>query len=151
MNLLIAGSRDIDLRTAYGAIEAAYWLLDGQAPARLITGDARGVDRHGQYWWRDVLSEYDQASLDDETVAWEDKVMTNVDHYPADWEGLGKRAGYVRNMEMAQHADQAIIVWDGQSRGTNHMINLLDAAQVETVIVTWDRDRKRQTEHRRYT
>ena len=140
MNLLIAGSRDIDLRTAYGAIEAAYWLLDGEAPARLITGDARGVDQHGQYWWHDVLGTGDSIEAD-----------TTIDHYPADWEGLGKRAGYVRNMEMAQHADQAIIVWDGQSRGTNHMINLLDAAQVETVIVTWDRDRRRQMEHRRYT
>ena len=146
MNLLIAGSRDIDLPTAYGAIEAAYWLLDGVAPDRLITGDARGVDMHGQYWWADVLGEYPNGCID-----WESKNCTNIDHYPADWDGLGRRAGYVRNLEMGAVADQAIIVWDGQSRGTNHMIGILEGLTVETVIVTWDKDRKRQTEHRRYT
>jgi hypothetical protein len=134
VNLLIAGSRDIDLATAYDAIEAAYWVLSGLAPDRLITGDARGVDQHGVVWWLDVLGDED-----------------TIDHYPADWDNLGKRAGYVRNMEMAQVADQAIIVWDSQSRGTNHMLNLLAAHEVETVVVTWQgRDRKRQLEHRRY-
>jgi hypothetical protein len=140
MNLLIAGSRDIDLPTAFDAIEVAYWTLDGLAPAFLISGDARGVDQHGQRWWHDVLGEGDCLEEDG-----------SIKHYPADWDNLGKRAGYVRNMEMAAVADQAIIVWDGQSRGTNHMMNLLDAAEVETVIVTWDpRTRKRQVEHRRY-
>lgn len=42
--------------------------------------------------------------------------------YP-DWDGLGKRAGFVRNQEMADYADALIAVWDGQSRGTKDMID----------------------------
>ena len=140
MNLLIAGSRDIDRSLALDAIEAAYWMLSGTAPQFLISGDARGVDQHGQYWWHEVLGQGDSIEGD-----------PSIKHFPADWNGLGKRAGYVRNMEMCAQADQAIIVWDQQSRGTSHMMNLLDAAEVETVIATWDpRTGKRRLEHRRY-
>ena len=47
-----------------------------------------------------------------------------VERYPADWEGLGKRAGYVRNVSMAERAEALIAVWDQQSRGTQHMIRI---------------------------
>lgn len=48
----------------------------------------------------------------------------HVDRYPADWNGLGKRAGYIRNEQMARNADALVAFWDGQSRGTKHMIDL---------------------------
>lgn len=42
---------------------------------------------------------------------------------PADWNGPhGKRAGFVRNQDMANIADGAVIVWDGVSSGTRSMI-----------------------------
>lgn len=41
---------------------------------------------------------------------------------PADWDNLGKRAGYVRNAEMAKLATHAIIFWDAISKGTAHMV-----------------------------
>lgn len=44
--------------------------------------------------------------------------------FEADWDGLGKRAGYVRNAEMATYSTHLIAFWDGKSRGTSHMIDL---------------------------
>jgi len=41
-----------------------------------------------------------------------------------DWELHGKKAGYLRNMEMANNADACIAFWDGKSKGTSHMINI---------------------------
>lgn len=47
-----------------------------------------------------------------------------VQRYPADWDKYGKRAGYIRNEQMAQNADALVAFWDGESRGTKHMIDL---------------------------
>lgn len=42
--------------------------------------------------------------------------------YPADWKKYGRRAGSIRNIEMAQNAEALLAVWDGISSGTRHMI-----------------------------
>lgn len=47
-----------------------------------------------------------------------------VSYHPADWEQYGKRAGYLRNEQMAQNADALVAFWNGKSRGTKHMIGL---------------------------
>lgn len=46
----------------------------------------------------------------------------NVELYPADWDNKGKSAGYIRNIEMINNADAAIVFWDGKSKGTEHLI-----------------------------
>lgn len=43
--------------------------------------------------------------------------------FPADWKNLGKKAGFIRNSEMAEYADGLIAIWDGKSKGTFHMIS----------------------------
>lgn len=47
--------------------------------------------------------------------------------FPADWNKYGKRAGYVRNQEMADFSDGVIAFWDGKSSGTKHMIGTMEA------------------------
>ena len=49
-----------------------------------------------------------------------------VHEYPADWDGLGKRAGYARNTEMAKFAEMGLAFWDLKSKGTKHMIDTMD-------------------------
>jgi hypothetical protein len=44
---------------------------------------------------------------------------------PADWKRHGKRAGFIRNEEMAQVGDGLLAIWDGKSNGTRHMINTM--------------------------
>ena len=48
----------------------------------------------------------------------------DVEEYPADWDKYGKKAGYMRNVEMAENADSLIAFWDGKSKGTKHMIDI---------------------------
>lgn len=45
--------------------------------------------------------------------------------FPANWEGLGKRAGFIRNTQMGNMADGLLAFWDGQSNGTKHMIDYM--------------------------
>lgn len=37
--------------------------------------------------------------------------------FPADWDTHGKKAGYLRNEQMAQYADVLVAFWDGKSKG----------------------------------
>lgn len=56
--------------------------------------------------------------------------------HPADWERHGKRAGFVRNEEMAAlGADLCIAFWDGTSRGTADMIARAEKHGIPVEIV----------------
>jgi hypothetical protein len=57
------------------------------------------------------------------------------DRFPAEWRKWGRRAGYLRNLQMAQHADALIAIWEGSSPGTRHMI---DAAKARGMPVFVD-------------
>ena len=45
--------------------------------------------------------------------------------FPANWDGLGKRAGFIRNTQMGNFADGLLAFWDGQSNGTKHMVDYM--------------------------
>ena len=38
------------------------------------------------------------------------------------WSKYGRKAGPIRNAEMANYADACIVIWDGESRGSDNMI-----------------------------
>jgi hypothetical protein len=44
--------------------------------------------------------------------------------FPPDWDQHQKRAGYLRNAQMREHATHLLAFWDFISRGTAHMIDL---------------------------
>ena len=46
----------------------------------------------------------------------------DVEEYPANWDKYGKKAGYMRNVEMAENANALIAFWDGKSPGTDYTI-----------------------------
>ena len=70
----------------------------------VICGQARGADTLGEQYAKE-------------------KGFT-IDYYPAQWKLYGKRAGYLRNEQMAQVAEALVAFWDGESRGTKSMIEL---------------------------
>ena len=61
----------------------------------------------------------------------------NVERYPADWTQHGRRAGYIRNAEMATDADALVALWDGESRGTKHMIAIAQQMGLPTRIINY--------------
>lgn len=54
---------------------------------------------------------------------WAKRKGIPVKRFPADWNQYGRRAGPLRNREMARYADALIAIWDGKSRGTRSMID----------------------------
>ncbi len=102
MKVIVAGSRDITNETLLAvAVFRAGFKID-----EVVCGMARGVDEMG---WH-----YGYA------------MNIPVKEYPANWDKYGKRAGYVRNADMAEYADALIAIWDGVSKGTKHMIDIME-------------------------
>lgn len=101
MKVIIAGSRTI---TDYNELIRALTHA-GIQPSHIVSGGARGVDQLGEKY----------ASLHNIPVI----------QYLPDWDTYGKRAGYVRNMDMANSgAEMLICLWDGCSKGTKNMIDI---------------------------
>jgi len=110
--LVIAGSRSI---TDFNALERAYHEAKFKA-IEIVSGRAPGVDTLGE-----VLAK---------------KLKLPVALFPADWDGLGKRAGFIRNEAMADYADAGLILWDGVSPGTQHMVNALKTRNKPFKLIT---------------
>lgn len=100
MRIIIAGSRTItNYNSVVEAIEESRFNI-----TTIISGRANGIDQLGERYGKEH--------------------NIPIDMYPADWVQYGKRAGYIRNQQMASNADGLIAIWDGVSEGTNHMINI---------------------------
>ena len=98
--VIVAGSRgfaDYHLLCA----KMDFFTSDHSA-VEVVSGTARGADQLGDRWAR----ERGHA----------------IKKFPADWDAHGKRAGFIRNIQMAEYADALVAFWDGESRGTKHMI-----------------------------
>lgn len=119
-NIIIAGSRDFN---NYNVVKKALanFLKSKNTTDKptIICGMARGADMVG----------YTLAK----------KYGLSLKEFPADWNNLGRKAGYVRNKEMAQYAHDngngvLLAFWDGESRGTKHMIDLAKKYNLEVHI-----------------
>ena len=107
MRCIIAGGRD------FNDYERLKKVMDNcpYEITEVVCGKARGADSLGEKW------------------ALEQGV--HVKYFVPDWSGLGRRAGFARNVDMAKYAcengsDNGLLVafWDGVSRGTKSMIDL---------------------------
>ena len=103
--LIVAGGRDFD---DYPLLCSS---LDGllsnkdKTQIEIVEGGARGADRLGCRYAMDKGLAHKRIS--------------------ADWDTHGKKAGIMRNIEMAEYADALVAYWDGASRGTLHMIETM--------------------------
>ena len=115
VKIIVAGSRnfnDYDLLK-----EKLDFLIKGRKETEIVSGTAKGADFLGEKYAK-------ERSL-------------VVKRFPADWDKYGKRAGYVRNEEMAKYADACVCFWDGSSRGTEHMINLAKKHNLRTIVINY--------------
>ncbi len=58
--------------------------------------------------------------------------------FNADWKVHGKKAGIMRNFEMANEGERLIAFWDGYSNGTKHMIQAAHQVGIPVRIVKVD-------------
>ena len=111
MRVIIAGSREITDREL---LEASVEDSDFQI-TEVVSGGAKGVDRLGEKYAR--------------------KEDISITRFPAHWNRYGRRAGPIRNSEMAEYADALIAIWDGQSPGTRDMLRQAYRADLKMYLL----------------
>lgn len=129
LRVIIAGSRDFDgfpklMNSCIDILLKITEQNDDLGKIRIVSGVARRADQLGEQYAK--VAGYE------------------VSKFSADWDRLGKRAGYVRNAEMAKYAmadgnyGVLIAFWDGKSKGTKHMIDLAKKSGLDVHIVRFD-------------
>lgn len=113
MKVIIAGCRDFNDYELLKA-EVNILLLKNRVE-EIVSGCATGADTLG------------------ERYANENNIR--VKRFPANWGEHGKKAGYLRNKQMAEYATHCICFWDGKSKGTEMMINLAEEYNLKTVVI----------------
>lgn len=101
--VIIAGTRTFDDYEALKAY-ADYKLGQIKEDIEIVSGGATGADALG------------------ERYAKEKGYIIKL--FPADWNRYGKKAGPLRNKQMADYADALIVFWDGSSRGAKNMLEI---------------------------
>lgn len=117
MRVIVCGSRHWDDRERIADRLFDLSMSTENLSCTIVHGGARGADRIA----------HQEAQ----------KLGLLVEAHPADWERLGKRAGFVRNAEMAAlGADLCLAFWDGSSKGTQHMMNLAREQGIPVEVVS---------------
>lgn len=99
--VIIAGTRTFD---NYGLLceYADYKLSQINDSIEIVSGGAKGADALGERYAREK--------------------GYSLCVFPADWAQYGRKAGPIRNRQMAEYADALLAFWDGISAGTKNMI-----------------------------
>lgn len=112
MKVIIAGGRDFK---DYSVLrDYCDKILSRQDKIEIVSGNAKGADKLG------------------ERYALEKGFLLKI--LPADWDKYGKKAGYMRNVDMADYADGLIAFWNGTSKGTKHMIETAESKKLKIRI-----------------
>ena len=131
LRIIIAGCRDFN---DYSFLEKECLRIIKQTVGKIskndvtiVSGRATGADRLGERF--------------------AEKFGLKVKYFPADWDRFGRRAGPMRNAEMASYASGSgdkpndevkgmlIAFWDGESRGTKNMIDTARKMQLAVHVV----------------
>lgn len=116
LKLIIAGGRDfVDMQLALDSFDKFAQSIS--IPIAIVSGRARGADQIGEQ----IASDYG----------------LRVYMFPADWEKYGRKAGPIRNQQMGEFTDQALIFWDGISTGTHNMINVMHKLNKPYTVVRY--------------
>lgn len=99
--VVIAGSRDF---YDYDILEKIIYKT-GFNIKTVISGKAKGADTLGEIYAK--------------------KHNLNIEEYPADWDQYGKSAGYIRNSQMGDNGDAAIVICVNNSKGSLNMIEIM--------------------------
>lgn len=113
--VIIAGGREFsDFDLLFSKCEK---ILEKKNFVEIVSGCARGADKLG--------------------ILYAKKKGFEFSKFPANWDMFGKKAGFMRNQQMADYADALIAFWDGESRGTKDMIQRAKAKKIPVRIVKY--------------
>ena len=102
MRLAIVGSRGFDnYETLCAVVDELRKVHD---ISTIVSGGAKGADSLAEQYAKDHNLE--------------------MIVYPADWNTHGRKAGYIRNVEIWDGSDMGVAFWDGQSKGTAHSFEI---------------------------
>jgi hypothetical protein len=119
MRVLVCGGRDYnDIRRVWNVLSE---LQDEKGITDLIHGDAKGADSLAAFWGYHTF----QKNGD----------IINVHRYPADWEGEGKKAGYLRNKRMLDEGKPDYVVAFPGGKGTTNMVQLAAKAGIPCISI----------------
>lgn len=105
IRVVVAGCRDYcNYDEARKYINECISAIEEKSEIVIVSGGAKGADMLG------------------ERYALENGLM--LERYSADWKTYGRKAGPLRNKQMAEICDMVICFWDGNSKGTRSMIEL---------------------------
>ena len=121
MKVVVAGGRDFNdyklLKETLDNFQQEYGNI-----TEVVSGGARGSDKLGEQY------------------ANENKIP--IKRFVPDWEGLGKKAGHVRNRKMGDYAKEhngmLAAFWDKQSKGTKGMIDYATKIGLKSVVVYYN-------------
>ena len=121
MKVIVAGGRDFKdyelLKCTLDNFQHEYGNI-----TEVVSGTAKGVDKLGEQY----------ANENNITIK----------RFVPDWQGLGKKAGFVRNRQMGDYANEhngmLVAFWDKQSKGTKGMINYAKQIGLKCVVVYYD-------------
>jgi hypothetical protein len=105
MKIIIAGSRSITDFTKVAGILDDFWAI-GIPITEVVCGMAKGVDSIGLWWAK--------------------QMGIPVKEFPADWDKYRRTAGPIRNKQMGDYADAAIVIYRPDiSKGSKNMIETM--------------------------
>lgn len=111
--VIIAGSRTFQ---NYPMLCKELDKIKGQI-GEIVSGEARGADTLGL------------------TYAYDNDIK--VKGFPADWQKYGSAAGFIRNHQMGDYADELIAFWDGASPGTKDMIDYMNKLGKKVTVIEY--------------
>ncbi len=116
MKVIIAGGRDFN---DYNLLKSSCnTILVNQKEIEIVSGTANGADKLGERYAEDM------------------GYLTK--QFPADWDRHGKKAGFIRNRQMAEYADALIAFWGGRGKGTEMMISIARTLGLKVRVIRYN-------------
>ena len=122
LRVIIAGSRTFNNYTIVENTLNRFIKEHQNNRITIISGAARGADQLGEQYAKE------KCFL--------------LKRFPAQWEQFGKRAGFLRNIQMLDYIDTSdcdsyvVIFWDGKSKGTKQLIGNVKKRNIPYKIIS---------------
>jgi hypothetical protein len=114
MRVLVCGGREYADQARVNAVLTP--LLEQFPDLEIIEGGATGADTCARLW-----AQHQNVP---------------VQTFPANWKLYGKRAGYIRNVQMLEEGHPDLVIAFPGGPGTGMMVNLADKANVSVRVLT---------------